>query len=241
MKTPRVNLSDREWFYRYVKKEPWTPLQNHGYYSNNMTIQHPFKNQINAYEYLLKNQDLKNKNILEIGCGLGSGIHYINKKFNLDVLGIDIEPQFIKYARDNFKGRFIYEDFLKPTLLETKTMDIVISLCSFHFFKELNTFYIHLKDILKDKGKFIVSDLFKKQTEHIYIKLMEEHGFELEYKENITKETIKSMEYDINTLQKRFNVVSKEAVESLLQIQKHRHFEFKIRNEEQYQMSFVKK
>tara|TARA_Y100001951_G_C11295945_1_gene275645 strand:- start:2848 stop:3603 length:756 start_codon:yes stop_codon:yes gene_type:complete len=240
MKTPRINLSDREWFYRYVKRESWTPIQNHGYMSDQYGIDHPFKYQLAAYEKLIEDMDLEGKDIVEIGCGYGAGIDYLNKKYGLDILGIDTEAEFIKYAREKHKGKFILEDFLKPLFLQPDSYDVVLILDSYLFFCDSGKFYVHLNDLVRDRGRVVISDIFSKDDVDIYVTKMKHCNFILKKKENITKQTMQSMEYDIKTLQTRIKDVSKEAIESYMRIQKHRHFRFKIRAEEQYQLLFEK-
>ena len=240
MKPPRINLSDREWFYRYVKRESWTPIQNHGYMSDQYDIDHPFKYQLVAYEKLIEDMYLGGKDVLEIGCGYGAGIDYLNKKYSLDIVGIDSEAEFIKYAREKHKGRFILEDFMKPLSLQTDSYDVVLILDSYLFFCDSEKFYMHLNELVRDRGRVVISDIFSFQDTERYVAKMQQHNFILKKKENITKQTMQSMEHDIKTLQTRIKGVSKEAVESYLRIQKHRHFRYKTRAEEQYQLLFAK-
>ena len=240
MKPPRINLSDREWFYRYVKKETWTPIQNHGYMSDQYEIDHPFKYQLVAYEKLIEDIDLVGKDIIEIGCGYGGGINYLNNKYDLNIVGIDNQADFIKYAREKHKGTFILEDFLKPITLKTNSYDIVLILDSYLFFCDTERFYVNLHGLIRDGGNIVISDIFSFEDTERYIEKMARYNFVLKKKENITKQTMQSMEYDINTLETRIQGVSKEAVESYLRIQKHRHFRYKTRQEEQYQLLFEK-
>ena len=89
-----TNLSDQEFFNCYVKKENWQPLQNHGLVDEDVKLQKEdldFPYQITSYLNLFKNDKIKNKKILDIGCGYGRGT-YIIKKYLPDneITGMDI-------------------------------------------------------------------------------------------------------------------------------------------------------
>ncbi len=94
--------------------------------------------QIKRFEVLLKNVNLKNKSLLDIGCGLGDLYGFI-KSFNLPVsyLGVDIMPEMIKKAKEKHQGAvFINEDILNPKKTEKifpeKSFDVVYSSGTFN-------------------------------------------------------------------------------------------------------------
>tara|TARA_R100000005_G_C4998981_1_gene205623 strand:- start:75 stop:836 length:762 start_codon:yes stop_codon:yes gene_type:complete len=241
MNPPRISLSDKEWFIKYVKYEPWIPMQNHGYFSDEYNIDHPFKYHLVSYEKLIEGHDLRGKRIIELGSGFGTGLNYLNNKYNLDILGIDNQPEFVQFARKNFKDRFMLEDFIKPLNLKSESADVVLMSDSYHTMYDYKKFYIHLNDLLPEDGILIMSDFFIKNSIHQTKKIFENYGFEMISQQNITENVIKSMEYDIDSLQDMFKNVSKEALTSYIRIQKHRHYIFKIQQEQQYILCFQKK
>ena len=84
------------------------PLQNHGLVDEDVKLQKEdldFPYQITSYLNLFKNDKIKNKKILDIGCGYGRGT-YIIKKYLPDneVTGMDINKSFIDYAKNIYKN-----------------------------------------------------------------------------------------------------------------------------------------
>lgn len=61
--------------------------------------------------------------ILDIGCGSGAFVDTLAKR-GFDVVGIDITPKFIVFARKNFQGRFLVGDAYDLPF-ETKSFDTV--------------------------------------------------------------------------------------------------------------------
>ena len=56
--------------------------------------------------------DLKNSSLLDIGCGFGDFVDYLeSKKIKFDYTGIDINPEFVKIAKElHPKEKFDYRD-----------------------------------------------------------------------------------------------------------------------------------
>lgn len=71
--------------------------------------------QILRFKILSEIGSLKNKSILDIGCGMGDFFIYIKKKGILNYTGIDISDYFINYSKNKFKEKnvnFICGNFL---------------------------------------------------------------------------------------------------------------------------------
>jgi len=66
------------------------------------------------YEQLLADIDVDGKTILDVGCGFGDLIPFINSKTkSFDYLGIDIMSEFIKVAQKKYpKYKFLTGDYL---------------------------------------------------------------------------------------------------------------------------------
>ena len=73
------------------------------------------KSQLKRFEILSKIGLLKNKSILDIGCGLGDLNIFLRKKKIKKYTGIDISDLFIKHCEKKFRkdnSKFINDDFL---------------------------------------------------------------------------------------------------------------------------------
>lgn len=75
------------------------------------------KNQNLRFSRALKYLNLKNKKILDVGCGAGDFLNFCKKnKILLKYTGIDINDKFIFYLKNKFKkNRFVNLSFLNMT------------------------------------------------------------------------------------------------------------------------------
>jgi ubiquinone/menaquinone biosynthesis C-methylase UbiE len=238
MEDPKHNLSDYEFFFFYVKHENWNPMQNHGLYTDK--IEHDWSSQINAYLNLFKDIEYKNKKILDLGCGWGRGVDIIYNNISKNIIGSDINYDFIKYAKNKYNKSYILDDFLN-TSFKNSSFDMIISNCSLHFFYNKDAFFINIKDVLKQDGMLIVSDFFDSYRSIVFEEYLKKNQFNIMLKEDLSIDTIKAMEYDINTLNERFSdKVSLQSINAFIEIQKHRLYYFNKNDNKQYKYIITK-
>jgi SAM-dependent methyltransferase len=130
-------------------------------------LKEDIKNQlfINLYHSLFKEVNIKDKNILEVGCGKGGGCYYAYKYLKAkSVVGIDLVKSniqkcrtLIKYPHINFK----IMDAEKFTF--TKKFDIIINLESSHCYYSRDLFINRVYKALKPRGYFIYADFMRPQ------------------------------------------------------------------------------
>ena len=103
--------------------------------------------------------DLKNKTLLDLGCGFGWHCKYAHDKGAKNIVGIDISYNMLKEAQkinnaDNIK----YE--CKPIEnidYEKESFDIVLSSLAIHYIKSFNDLINNVYNVLKTGGYFIFS------------------------------------------------------------------------------------
>lgn len=97
--------------------------------------------------------------ILEIGCGLGDFSHYMASHTKGMVTGIDICKPFIdsaseKYTCSNLQYKQL--DFNKPEELQGLKFDYIVGDgILHHLFKRIDSAFLNLKSLLKEKGKIL--------------------------------------------------------------------------------------
>lgn len=108
-------------------------------------------------KYILSLLDNKPKDILDMGCGTGGHIKYLNK-YKINCLGVDISKEMLKIAKkQNPLSQFIYSDILK--FKSKKKYHCVLSL--FHVasymqnYKNLEKFFNVAFKNLHEGGNFI--------------------------------------------------------------------------------------
>ena len=99
---------------------------------------------------LLTRVNLKKKKkikILDVGCGYGSFVHYLNSLKKLNVIGTDISSYAIKKGRQKYKTNKIFvHNFLDKPFVNKKKFDFVLILGTFWFLlKKFNIFINNLK------------------------------------------------------------------------------------------------
>lgn len=105
--------------------------------------------------------DLKDKKILDLGCGYGEMDKYYKEQGAKSVLAIDISSHMIEVANEcnkidgvEFKVMAI-EDISK--YLKNQKFDIVVSSLAFHYVKDLDKLLKDIKDLLVPNGYLVFS------------------------------------------------------------------------------------
>lgn len=75
--------------------------------------------------YQKASKHVENKDILDIGCGIGAGTHYLAKQGAKSVLGIDYSQKAINYAKKHFTHRNL-------TFKKMNALDMKLALNSFN-------------------------------------------------------------------------------------------------------------
>lgn len=123
---------------------------------------HAQKN-IELVEQLFRRVDLSKKNkVLEIGCGVGVVSAHLNIKYQMDVIGTDLDPEQIeiakKYNKENEKLKFFEADATKLPF-ENNKFEIVLLLWVMHHINDWDRTLFEINRVLKTKGFFIFADL----------------------------------------------------------------------------------
>ena len=108
------------------------------------------------YEELFSLDKSKKLKILEIGCGPGALAESLHRWYpNAEIVAIDRDSNFIKYAKENIPGVNFIEGDATALPFEADTFDVTISntVCE-HI--EPTIFYAEQKRVLKDNGVCLV-------------------------------------------------------------------------------------
>jgi ubiquinone/menaquinone biosynthesis C-methylase UbiE len=220
------NLKYYQYFYTLLKgeKEENEPFYNHGFSnldgSNLFRLNRKdskWKNQIFLYSHLFEEfkGDYKNKKLLDIGCGLGRGASFVQKKYKFsEAYAIDNCRESIIYAKDHYDNVKYFEMSSTDIKFEEEKFDYILSVESIHDYRYVLNFYDKIYDILKPGGYVMITDIFG-QDEGLYFppnvyfeERMEKVGFDLVYKKDITKNVQKSCEINKVEFKKRFKNIT---------------------------------
>ena len=108
---------------------------------------------------VVRNNDISEaKRVLDVGCGPGTNSAYFG---HTDYLGLDLNPSYIKYARQTYRGEFRVAD-LRTYLPEGgRQFDFILANSLFHHIDDENTDRIlrRLSELLTSDGHVHILDL----------------------------------------------------------------------------------
>jgi cyclopropane-fatty-acyl-phospholipid synthase len=115
--------------------------------------------------------------ILDIGCGFGSALHYILAKFpKCKVTGLNLSAEHCKYIREKMQDPESYFSSHRFTLIEgdfnnitfEKQFDKIITLGVFEHIGNLTNSFEKVSSLLKENGKFLLHIISVKLPHSIF-------------------------------------------------------------------------
>jgi len=114
------------------------------------------KREDEAIKFIKKSiPELKNKKILDLGCGNGKDI-ILYQSLGAEVYGIDSSEFMINEAKKIISKSKVFKSNLEKTPFENNFFDIIVSRFSFHYLKNFDKAYKEISRILKKDGSLIL-------------------------------------------------------------------------------------
>jgi ubiquinone/menaquinone biosynthesis C-methylase UbiE len=178
------------WYISRIDADNEIVFMNYGYENPSQKIKLDVEDESNRYSIQLYHRlagavDLKDKNIVEVGCGRGGGLSYVTKTFSPSgALGIDLEERAIKFA-----GKYHTENGLSFKQgdahflpIEGNTYDALLNVESSHRYLDMDQFLSEVYRVLKPGGYFLYTDFrfpeemdpLRKSMNSLDMKLVEE-------------------------------------------------------------------
>jgi ubiquinone/menaquinone biosynthesis C-methylase UbiE len=191
------------WFVSNTDKKGEITLLNYGYV-NVHKIKLAEKDEINRYSLQLyhlvaSSINLKNQDVLEVGCGRGGGAAYIASHLRPKSLkGVDLTKKAIKFCnqRHRIEGlSFVCADALSLPF-EGSSFDTVINIESSHRYTNMDQFLKKVYRVLKPGGHFLFADFRFKTKMDLLQKQLANSGLSVVKKKDITTNIIKALDLD---------------------------------------------
>lgn len=104
--------------------------------------------------------------LLDLGCGRGATINYINNNYDYEICGLDISEKLISYARSINESNEIILSSADNILYEKESFHGVIAECTLSLMADIQEVLKEANRVLKRNGYFIITDVYAKNTEY---------------------------------------------------------------------------
>lgn len=189
------------WYVSTVDKDAEVIFMNFGYSKDKHRIdlkETDEKNRYSAqlYHLVASNVEIKNKNILEVGCGRGGGLSYINRYFLPEfVTGVDLNAKAIEFCKNHYteKNNTFIQANAQELPFKNTIFDAVINVESSHRYLHMDLFLNEVKRVLKPDGYFSFTDFRLTNEIDTLHKQIVKAGFSIEKQENITENVVEAL------------------------------------------------
>lgn len=110
-----------------------------------------------AYEFAEK--FIKDKIVLDDGCGSGYGAYHLKSRGAKRVIGVDISKEAIEYSRQKYKAKDLQFESMDVTGLnfDDNTFDTLTSFQVMEHIRDVNKYLAEMKRVLRNGGTAIIS------------------------------------------------------------------------------------
>lgn len=174
--------------------------------------------------------NLKEKRILDIGCGTGGMSRYFAEHGAKYVLGVDISSKMLKVAKEETQhGNIEYRKLAMEDLPEIKDkFDIVFSSLAFHYVENFNKLMQDISNILNPQGILLFSQEHPVNTATILNANMEKKYVEIEgkryyYLSDYNVEGVRNLKWGIDGVIKyhrSFSIIMNNLIEAHFKVLK---------------------
>lgn len=144
-------------------------------------------------EHIPRNDNMK---ILDIGCGNGKMLGYLQKKTNAYIYGFDYSGKAIETAQNLFTTKAEFRQGIMGEIDYSKEQfDVIISMDTIYFANDMTSFVSQIKTWMKEDGVFLVGyqegevmEKTENASSTVLAKALEKNGLHYAAKD-ITRET----------------------------------------------------
>jgi ubiquinone/menaquinone biosynthesis C-methylase UbiE len=171
---------------------------NHGYYDPSTG----YSNQENLYYHLVRNMDISNLDVLDIGCGHGGGLNLLYNKVGCkSVTGVDISPENIDFCKRTYEDSMsFFVGDAEDLQLQDEKFDIVFNVESAHCYPNYEKFLSEVVRVLRPGGLFLFTDTLSgvdADQSDIYL-VRKFPGLEVVSEKDISQQVTDSCRVDVN-------------------------------------------
>lgn len=119
--------------------------------------------------YIFASQFVKNKNVLDVGCGTGYGAYILKKSGANSVYAIDKSSEVIDYAKELFSDKKIYFQVgdVEDLKIYKKRFNMIVAFEILEHLRDQNKFILKLRQNLSQDGILCISTPNKLLSHHV--------------------------------------------------------------------------
>ncbi len=189
------------WYISTVDKNADVIFMNYGYFDKMQEVvldELDEKNRysIQLYHQIAASRNIVEKEILEVGCGRGGGLAYVNNNLSPKcVTGVDLNHKAIEFCKKHYTNSSF--SFFKANAQDLpfndNSFDVVLNVESSHRYPQVDLFLKEVCRVLKPNGYLLFTD-FRLKTEIEELDLQfEKIGMQLEDKQDITENVVEAL------------------------------------------------
>jgi SAM-dependent methyltransferase len=196
----------RRW-YRFVNhadKKAEVIFMNYGFADDSHAMpldpcDEPNRYPIQLYHQLVKAHDLENKDILEIGCGRGGGLAFLNKLLKpSSAIGIDMDKTAVEFCNRFWAkpGLSFMQGDAQSVPLADNSFDVIINVESSHRYQDITLFLREVKRLLRPGGIFLMTDFRGHDKMPELLEYFGGSGLQMTGNVNVTPQVVRALELD---------------------------------------------
>ncbi|OIP01423.1 MAG: hypothetical protein AUJ98_04575 [Bacteroidetes bacterium CG2_30_33_31] len=189
------------WYISTIDKNAQVIFMNYGYSKDEKKLELKPEDEPNRYSIQLYNNtaagvDVSGKDILEVGCGRGGGLSYVNRYLSpKTVTGVDLNKKAIQFCKQHYtevNSKFFQADAQKLPFANA-SFDMVLNVESSHRYPQVDVFLAEVYRVLRPEGLILFTDFRQKKDMELLDKQIDEVGFKFVQKININNEVVESL------------------------------------------------
>jgi len=154
---------------------------------------------IQLYDYVTASVDLREKRVLEVGCGRGGGCSFIARyKKPQQMTGVDLSSAAIEFCRQTHRtpGLEFRQGDAEQLPFSASSFDVVVNVESSHCYPDLPAFFKEVHRVLKPSGHFLYADIREISNLNAWREALLGAGFSLNADEDITGQVLSALDRD---------------------------------------------
>ncbi|NOZ35834.1 MAG: class I SAM-dependent methyltransferase [Chlorobi bacterium] len=161
---------------------------------------------IQLYDHVAGSDELKDKDVLEVGCGRGGGASFLARYYlPKSYIGLDISKRTTHFCNNYYKAKGLkfIKGHAEQLPFEDSSIDTVVNVESARVYGNIPKFFEEVYRVLKPEGKFHFADMIKPKDIDFINEHLAKAGFKLFKKKNIRENVVFALKLDTNYRKER--------------------------------------